>query len=285
MANEVVGGQLYLCATPIGNLGDITLRVLETLKQVDLIYAEDTRHTRKLLNHFEITTSLRSLHEHNERFRLYEVIENLGSNLSVALVSDAGLPLISDPGGDLVRAVQEAGFTVTCLPGASAPATALLLSGIATMPYTFVGFLPPKMTARQRALQTYWQRPETLVLFEAPHRLLATLRDLLEIFGDREAAVCRELTKRFEDVRRASISDLIAHYAAEAPRGEICLVISGAQPVEIEVEADPVQLQQRAEALQAEGLNKKQVLKTLEKESGLKRNVIYQALLENDAEL
>lgn len=280
MSNEVKAGQLYLCATPIGNLGDITLRVLETLKQVDLIYAEDTRHTRKLLNHFEITTPLRSLHEHNEHFRLNEVIENLSANQSIALVSDAGLPLISDPGGQVVRAVQDAGFVVTCLPGASAPAAALLLSGIATLPYTFIGFLPPKTSARQRALVAYQERTETLVLFEAPHRLLHSLRDLLAVLGDREAAVCRELTKRFEEIRRAPLSDLIVHYTTEAPRGEICVVISGAPPVEIEAEADPVQLQERARLLQAEGLNKKQVLKQLEQETGLKRNLIYQALLE-----
>lgn len=284
MSTEVKAGQLYLCATPIGNLGDMTLRALETLKQVDLIYAEDTRHTRKLLNHFEITTPLRSLHEHNEHFRLNEVIENLSANQAIALVSDAGLPLISDPGAQVVRAVQEAGFGVTCLPGASAPATALLLSGIATMPYTFLGFLPPKTNARQRALQAYQQRSETLVLFEAPHRLLATLTDLLEVLGNREAAVCRELTKRFEEIRRAPINDLIAYYTETAARGEICIVIRGAEPVEPETEADPVRLQERAQVLEAEGLNKKQVLKQLEKESGLKRNLIYQALLESETE-
>lgn len=278
-SGQLYPGQLYLCATPIGNLQDITLRVLDTLKKVSLIYAEDTRHTRKLLNHFEISTPLQSFHAHNEKQRESEVISRLQAGEQLALVSDAGLPLISDPGAQLVRAVQEAGLRVTCLPGASAPSMALLLSGLSPTPYTFVGFLPPKTQARQQLLQTYVNRPETLIFFEAPHRLQASLSDLHKVLGDREASVCRELTKQYEEIRRDSLQALLSFYSQQPARGEICLVVAGALPAAPEA-VSPEQLRNWQADYQSQGLSPKQVLKALQTQTGLPRNQIYAQLLE-----
>ena len=275
-------GTLYLCATPIGNLGDITLRCLETLKLADLILAEDTRQTRKLLSHFQIHTPLRSFHAHNEQGRADEVIERLQRGETIALVSDAGLPLISDPGAALVRAVQEAGLAVTCLPGASAPLTALLLSGIQPLPFCFLGFLPRQGKARRQILQDWQGRPETLVIFEAPHRLLETLTALTEVFGPREAAVCRELTKLHEEARRAPLPELLEHYRQQAPRGEITLVIAGADASlpRVKPAADPLELQAAYAALQAEGLGRKEIFAQLQTRYELSRNELYSRLQE-----
>lgn len=269
-------GTLYLCATPIGNLGDITLRVLETLKSVDLILAEDTRVTRKLLNHYAIQTPLRSFHAHNEKKREQEILERLQAGENLALVSDAGLPLISDPGAGLVRAIQDAGLPLTCLPGASAPAMALLLSGLAPMPYCFLGFLPRQSKARKVLLANYQGRPETLVCFESPHRLGQSLQDLLAVLGDREAAVCRELSKKFEEIQRASLSELAERYAAHSARGEVTLVVAGAstRPEEA-VEPAAEDLQALRRDLEAEGYSRREILKRLQQRYGLSRNQVY----------
>lgn len=276
-----MAGLLSLCATPIGNLKDITLRCLETLQQADLILAEDTRQTRKLLSHFEIHTPMRSFHAHNEQGRAEEVIERLSRGEKIALVSDAGLPLISDPGAGLVRAVQEAGYAITCLPGPSAPLTGLLLSGISPLPFCFMGFLPRQAKARREVLQSWRQRTETLVLFESPHRLSETLGDLNEQLGPREAAVCRELTKLYEEVRRAPLPELLAHYQQHPPRGEITLVVAGADPAEILAAtplADPAELQAAYEVLQAKGLARKVIFQNLQQRYGLSRNALYSHL-------
>lgn len=278
-------GLLSICATPIGNLQDITLRCLETLKQADLILAEDTRQTRKLLSHFDIHTPLQSFHAHNEQGRVTEVIDRLARGESLALVSDAGLPLISDPGAGLVRAVQDAGFKVTCLPGPSAPATGLLLSGIAPLPYCFLGFLPRQSKARRELLQSWRRRSETLVFFESPHRLAESLADLAEQLGGREAAVCRELTKLYEEIRRAPLPALAAYYRQHQPRGEITLVVAGAGPEDSEAEteapaADPAALRAAYDALQASGLNRKAIFVKLQQDFGLARNELYRRLEE-----
>lgn len=271
---------LYLCATPIGNLKDITLRCLETLKSVDVILAEDTRQTRKLLSHYEIHTPLQSLHAHNEQFRIDAILERLAQGQTIALVSDAGLPLISDPGAELVQAVQQAGYSLTCLPGASAPVTALLLSGIAPLPFSFIGFLPRQSKARKEQITLWQTRLETLILFEAPHRLLETLKDLLAVLGNREASVCRELTKLYEQVHRGSLEQQIDYFTQQAPRGEMTLVIAGASeselPEKAEIKYD--ELQQEHTALMQQGLSKKEILKALQNRYGLSRNEIYARL-------
>ncbi|MBF2051919.1 MAG: 16S rRNA (cytidine(1402)-2'-O)-methyltransferase [Candidatus Sericytochromatia bacterium] len=272
-------GTLYLCATPIGNLQDMTLRGLECLRHVDLILAEDTRQTRKLLIHYAIQTPLKSFHAHNEQQRAAEILERLQQGQTLALVSDAGLPLISDPGAGLVRQVQEAGLKVTCLPGASAPAMALLLSGLAPVPYCFLGFFPRQQKARRELLTAYLGRPETLVMFESPHRLAQTLELAAEVLGAREASVCRELSKRFEEVRRDRLPALAAYYAQSPPKGEITLVIAGSQPEESALPSlTQAELQAQKQALEAQGLNKKAVLLALQTQTGLSRNQIYAML-------
>lgn len=273
-----MSGHLYLCATPIGNLKDITLRCLETLKAVDLILAEDTRQTRKLLNHYEINTPLKSFHEHNEYHQTETLIQQLQGGQSIALVSDAGLPLISDPGAHLVQALSEKGIPFTCIPGASAPPTALLLSGLTPLPYTFLGFLPRQRGQRQQLLQDYRQEKGTLVCFESPHRLNQALQDLHDVLGDRPAAVCRELTKRYEDVQRGPLSQLIEHFNSTPARGEITLVISGAVEEADHVLQGSEAIQARYQALREQNWQKKAILQQLREESGLSRNDLYTLL-------
>lgn len=221
-------GTLYLVATPIGNLEDISLRALRILRQVALIAAEDTRRTRKLLAHHHIPARLVSLHEHIERTRAPVLVRRLLGGESVAVVTDAGTPGLSDPGTLLVRAAADAGVPVVPVPGASAVLAALVASGLPTAPVTFLGFLPPGRAERRRALASIRDLAHTLVLFEAPHRLRATLDDLLAALGDRRIAVARELTKVHEEVYRATLSETVRHFSAHPPRGEFTLVIEGA---------------------------------------------------------
>jgi 16S rRNA (cytidine1402-2'-O)-methyltransferase len=219
-------GTLYVVATPIGNLEDITVRALRVLREVALIAAEDTRRTRILLTHYGITTPLLSYREQNRAAATRQILERLASG-AVALVSDAGMPGISDPGAELVGLVAGMGGRVEVLPGANAALTALVASGLPPAPFTFVGFLSRQRGDRRRQLAALAPRTETLVCYEAPHRLLETLRDLRTVLGDRRAATCRELTKLHEEIRRGSLDDLIAHFSAVAPRGEFTLVIAG----------------------------------------------------------
>ncbi len=223
-------GTLYLVATPIGNLEDITLRALRVLREVPLIAAEDTRHMRKLLAHFEIATPTISYHEHSGPAGIERVLAALASG-DVALVSDAGTPAVSDPGEELVRAAIAAGYPVVPIPGPSAVMTALIASGLPTGEFTFMGFLPRKSAERRARLETVRDSTATLVLYEAPHRLLSTLDDLVAVLGDRQAALARELTKLHEEWLRGPLSELRAHYTGGAtPRGEYTLVIAGAAP-------------------------------------------------------
>lgn len=221
-------GTLYVCATPIGNLEDITLRALRILREVSVIAAEDTRHTRKLLRHFDISTPLLSMHEHNEAARVTELLARLQDGQSVALVSDAGMPTISDPGGHLIEAAVHAGLDVVVVPGPTAFVTALVGSGLPTDRFAFEGFLPRQARARRDRLQTLASDPRTLVFYEAPHRLRRVLRDMYASLGDRPACVARELTKVFEQWHRGPLSELVEYWDDQTPRGEFVIVVAGA---------------------------------------------------------
>ena len=217
---------LYVVATPIGNLGDITLRALDVLKLVDLIAAEDTRHSGILLKHYKIDKPLISYHEHNEAMRTAQLVERLAAGENIALITDAGTPGLSDPGARLVRECIKRELPFTILPGPSSILTALIGSGFSTDKFFFVGFLPNKSGGRERELRAAAARDETTVFFESPHRLMKTLRAAVEILQDRQLCVARELTKKFEEFRRGTASELLAHYEAHPPKGEIVLVIS-----------------------------------------------------------
>jgi len=223
-------GLLYLVGTPIGNLEDITLRALRVLREVDLIAAEDTRVTRVLLRHYHIPTPLLSYHQHSPPRRVEQLLTMLRQGKQVALVSDAGMPGISDPGARLVRACADAAIPVAVVPGPTAVSAALALSGIPAGEFLFLGFLPTRARARQQALRRAADWPAALVCFEAPHRLRESLADLCHVLGDRQAACGRELTKRFEEVLRGRLSELARHFSARQPRGELTIVISGAAP-------------------------------------------------------
>ena len=218
---------LYLVATPIGNLGDITLRALETLRQVDVVASEDTRKTGLLLKHFEISKPQLSFHEHNEAKAGNKIISLLQEGKSVAVVTDAGTPGISDPGYSVVQRAVAENLPVTMIPGPTALIMALVLSGLPAHAFTFRGFPPRKSGKRQRFLAVDAESPHTLIFYESPYRLKPFLEDALEVYGDRETAVCNELTKLYESVHRGRLSELIAHFAAEEPRGEYVVVISG----------------------------------------------------------
>ncbi len=223
-----MAGTLYVVATPIGNLEDITLRALRVLREVDLIAAEDTRQVRKLLDRYGIQQRVVSYHEHNERARAPQLVEALRSGRSVALVSDAGTPVLQDPGYHLVQACVEAGIPVVPVPGPSAVITALVASGLPTDRFAFLGFLPRRRQARRRSLEEVRDHRATLVLFESPRRLADCLQDLLEVLGDRRAAVCRELTKVHEEVRRGRLSGLLREVRGQPVRGEVTVVVEGA---------------------------------------------------------
>lgn len=219
---------LYVIGTPIGNLSDITLRALEVLKSVDLIAAEDTRHSVNLLRHFEIRKPLLSYHEHNEAMRTAELAERLAAGENIALITDAGMPGVSDPGARLIRACIERGLEYTIVPGASAVLMALVGSGFALDRFCYRGFLPPKSGGRERELRAAAEREETTVFFESPHKIAKTLAAAAEIMPERQLCVARELTKKFEEFRRGTAAELLAHYEAHPAKGEITLVISGA---------------------------------------------------------
>lgn len=263
-------GTLYLVATPIGNLEDITLRALRILQSVSLIAAEDTRVTRKLLAHYDIHTPLVSYHAHNERARLETIFERLEAG-DVALVSDAGTPGLSDPGELLVREALARGVCVVPVPGPSALTTALTASGLPVDGFTFLGFLPAKEAARKAALQAVAEAPQTLVFYEAPHRLLKALSDILAVLGDRDIAIARELTKLHEEIWRGPVSEAIAHYEANPPRGEITLIVAGAEPVQWEEAAVRAAFAQKL----ADGLSRSDAARAVAAESGWPRRDIY----------
>ncbi len=270
-------GTLYLVATPIGNLEDITLRALRVLREVDLIAAEDTRHTRKLLRHHGIDRPLTSYHEHNERARLPRLLEALAQG-DVALVSDAGTPALSDPGYHLVRAAWEAGHRVVPVPGPSAVTAALAASGLPTDTFLYLGYLPRRAAERRRLLADLAPERHTLVAFEVPHRLRAALEDLVATFGpDRSAALCRELTKVYEEIRRGTLADLAAHFRQVEPRGEFTLVIAPAPEPARWAEAEVRRA--LAERLAA-GLSPSQAAREVAAESGWPRREVYRLATE-----
>jgi 16S rRNA (cytidine1402-2'-O)-methyltransferase len=277
-------GTLYLVATPIGNLEDITLRALRTLREARVIAAEDTRHTRKLLTHFQIATQTISYHEHSGPARTQAVLDALALG-DVALVSDAGTPALSDPGQELVRVAIAAGYPVVPVPGPAAAIAALVASGLPTDQFTFLGFLPRRSVERRALLESVKSTPQTLVVYEAPHRLLACLDDLLAVLGDRQAAIARELTKVHEEWRRGPLSALRAQCASVAPRGEYALVIAGAPPAAAsepdDATAREVRARQMIHALLAEGLGTREAAARVARETGLPRREAYRLALES----
>lgn len=270
-------GTLFLVATPIGNLEDISARALRVLGEVDLILAEDTRHTGKLLKHYQISTPLKSYFEHNKLARLDSVLARLAQG-DLALVSDAGTPALNDPGYELVCAALEAGHSVSPVPGASAPVAALVASGLPTDRFLYLGYLGRRTAERKRQLAEVRQLPYTLIFLETPHRLLAALADLMVELGERRIAVARELTKLHEEIYRGSISEAMDHFEAQRPRGEITLVIEGASP-----DVDQWSLEQVQDALQdglMRGESPSSLARTVAVQSGWKRREIYRIVME-----
>ncbi|HRJ87332.1 MAG: 16S rRNA (cytidine(1402)-2'-O)-methyltransferase [Blastocatellia bacterium] len=271
-------GTLYLVATPIGNLQDMTFRAIETLRNVDLIACEDTRHTRKLLNHFQIAAKLISFHEHNEAERAVELGRQLSEGSSIAVVTDAGTPAINDPGARLVRTAIELGVRVVPIPGAVAFVNALVASGLPADSVFFGGFLPSKKGERRKRLDAVKDIPATLTFYETPHRIAAALSDCLDILGDRQAAVGRELTKLHEEVIRGSISSLARHFSSANSRGEFVLVIDRADENARAEDRSTQSLKERISQLEGEGLERKAALKQAAREFGLSRSEAYRAV-------
>ena len=276
-------GKLYLCATPIGNLDDITIRVLNTLKEVDLIAAEDTRHSIKLMNHFDIKTPMTSYHEFNKVEKARVLVDKMREGINVALITDAGTPGISDPGEELVRQCYAAGIELTSLPGPAACVTALTMSGMATRRFAFEAFLPQDKKEKARILEELKNETRTIILYEAPHRLVRTLAVLEEALGDRNIAICRELTKKYETVFRTTISKALAFYEAQEPKGECVIVIEGKSPEEIRGEQvrawDSLTLEEHMEQYLSKGTDRKEAMKLVAKDRGISKRDVYQALL------
>ncbi|MDX9916698.1 MAG: 16S rRNA (cytidine(1402)-2'-O)-methyltransferase [Gudongella sp.] len=263
-------GKLYICPTPIGNLGDITLRTIEILKTADIIAAEDTRHTKILLNHLGIRKQLTSYHEHNIREKGELLIEILSNGKSVALVSDAGMPGISDPGEDLVRLAIESGIEVIGLPGASALITALVISGLPAARFAFEGFLPSKSSDRKKTLNTLKDEQRTIIFYESPHRIVETLADMEDILGDRKISLSRELTKKFEETIRGNLSDVLKEAQSRELKGEFVIVVEGAK-----IKKEDYDIESMLRELVAEGHTKKDAIKMVSEATGTPKNEVY----------
>ena len=276
-----MSGKLYLCATPIGNLEDITFRVLRTLKEVDLIGAEDTRHSIKLLNHFGIKTPMTSYHEYNKVEKAKYLVSLLQEGKNIALITDAGTPGISDPGEELVRQCYEAGIEVSSLPGPAACITALTMSGMATRRFAFEAFLPSDKKERAMVLAELAEETRTIVLYEAPHHLLRTLEELREQIGNRKITICRELTKKYEEAKQSFIDDMIDHYSLNEPKGEFVLVIEGKSFDEKVKEGQESWLEltiaEHLDYYVNRGMNKKEAMKQVAKDRGISKRDVYQA--------
>lgn len=276
-------GMLYLCATPIGNLEDITLRVLRVLKEADIIAAEDTRNSIKLLNHFEIKGKLTSYHEYNKYDKAVYLVEQMKNGMDVALITDAGTPGISDPGEELVRQCYEAGVEVTSLPGACAAITALTMSGQATRRFAFEAFLPYDKKERAMILESLKNETRTMIIYEAPHHLKKTLKELRNTLGNRSITICKELTKRYENKWKTSMDDAINYYEENDPRGEYVMVIEGKNPEEIieekQKEWQELSIEEHMEHYLSQGIDKKSAMKMVAKDRGVTKRDIYQALL------
>jgi 16S rRNA (cytidine1402-2'-O)-methyltransferase len=272
VSDAAARGRLFVVSTPIGNLGDFSFRAVEVLQGAALVLAEDTRHSRHLLDRYEISTAVESYHEHNEARMTPSVVRRLQQGSDVALISDAGTPLLSDPGARLVQAVAAAGLAVVPIPGASALLAALVASAIDADRFTFFGFLPRKGRERTEALEAVATLRHTAVLYEAPGRVAATLADLAELgAGGRTAAIARELTKQFEEVRRGTVGELAAYYGESPPRGEVVMVVAGAQVVAPTEEG----MRAKAAELRAAGASSRDIVATLVSELGAPRNIAY----------
>lgn len=276
-------GKLYLCATPIGNLEDITMRVLRILKEVDLIAAEDTRNSIKLLNHFDIKTPMTSYHEYNKIDKAHYLIAQIQDGKNIALITDAGTPGISDPGEDLVRLCYEAGVEVTSLPGAAACITAITLSGLSTRRFAFEAFLPSDKKEKRETLKELETETRTIILYEAPHRLVKTLEELYLSLGNRRITVCRELTKKYETAFATTLEGAIAYYKETDPRGECVLVIEGRSRTEMKEEEqrawDDISIQEHMERYLSSGMEKKEAMKCVAKDRGISKRDVYQELI------
>lgn len=276
-------GKLYLCATPIGNLDDITFRVLQTLKAVDLIAAEDTRHSIKLLNHFEIKTPMTSYHEYNKIEKARYLVEKLKAGMNIALITDAGTPGISDPGEELVRQCHEAGIELTSLPGPAACITALTISGLPTRRFCFEAFLPTDKKEKEWILNELKTETRTIILYEAPHHLLRTLKELYEALGERKATICRELTKKYETAFLTTLSEAVSYYEENEPKGECVIVLEGRSIGELKQEEksqwQELSVEEHMNYYLSQGKDKKEAMKLTAKDRGLSKRDIYQALL------
>ena len=277
-------GMLYLCATPIGNLEDITFRVLRTLKEVDLIAAEDTRNSIKLLNHFEIKTPMTSYHEFNKVEKAQVLVQKLLSGKNIAVITDAGTPGISDPGEELVRQCHEARIKVTSLPGAAACITALTMSGRPTRRFAFEAFLPADKQERKEVLSELVNETRTIIIYEAPHRLVRTLKELEQVLGkERQLTICKELTKRYENTFLTTIQEALSYYDINEPRGEYVLVIEGKKRSDIikekQAEWESMSIKDHVDMYIGQGMDKKEAMKAVAKDRGVSKRDIYQELL------
>jgi 16S rRNA (cytidine1402-2'-O)-methyltransferase len=279
-----MAGILYLCATPIGNLDDMTLRVIDTLKSVDLIAAEDTRNSIKLLNHFDIKTPMTSYHEYNRVEKAHYLIGQMQGGKAVALITDAGTPAISDPGETLVALCQEAGIVVTSLPGAAACITALTLSGLSTRRFCFEGFLPDSKKEKKAVLEELSEESRTMIIYEAPHHLKKTLEELYEALGERKITICRELTKKFETILPTTIEKALAFYEENEPRGEYVLVIQGKSLEEKKEEAalswKEMSIEEHMRYYEEQGIERKEAMKLAAKDRGIGKRDVYHMLLQ-----
>ena len=279
-----MAGKLYLCATPIGNLEDITYRVVRTLKEVDLIGAEDTRNSIKLLNHFNISTPMTSYHEFNKYDKAKALVEEMLQGKNIALITDAGTPGISDPGEELVRQCFEAGVEVTSLPGAAACVTALTMSGQKTRRFVFEAFLPKDKKEKAKVLENLEKETRTIIIYEAPHRLTKTLKELERVLGDRPITICRELTKKFEEAFQTTITEAIELYQEKEPKGEYVLVIAGKPEEELEEEKrkqlEEMTIKEHVNYYIEQGNDKKEAMKLTAKDRGVSKRDIYNQLIE-----
>ena len=276
-------GTLYLCATPIGNLEDMTFRAVRVLKEADLIAAEDTRNSIRLLNHFDIHTPMTSYHEYNRIEKGHHLVSLLLEGKNIALITDAGTPGISDPGEDLVRMCRDAGIPVTSVPGACACVNALIISGRPTRRFCFEAFLPADKKERRKVLEELKSETRTIVLYEAPHRLVRTLEELLETLGNRRISVCRELTKKHETIFRTDFEKALSHYREQEPRGECVIVIEGKAAEEILKEKQEAWKEmtprEHVEMYESQGNSRKEAMRLAARDRGVPRREIYQALL------
>ncbi|MCI8316421.1 MAG: 16S rRNA (cytidine(1402)-2'-O)-methyltransferase [Lachnospiraceae bacterium] len=280
---RVMTGKLYLCATPIGNLKDMTPRVVETLQMVDLIAAEDTRNSIKLLNHFDIHTPMTSYHEYNKVEKALTLIEQMHQGKNVALITDAGTPAISDPGEILVQKCYEAGIIVTSLPGAAACITALTLSGLSTRRFCFEGFLPADKKEKKAILEDLQKESRTIILYEAPHHLVRTLDELYASLGERKLTLCRELTKKFEEIMPTTLQNARAIFETQEPRGEYVLVIEGRSLSEFQREQEcnwqKISIEEHMYQYELQGIEHKEAMKRVAKDRGISKREVYQYLL------